>query len=83
VRIAPILTFLKEFKLMFVTKGADSGLDDISKGRKMRKVLSISHILLLRFKCSSFKIGNITISTLPLLAAILLIHSKIADKVIQ
>ncbi|MDC7246581.1 MAG: hypothetical protein PQJ47_11830 [Sphaerochaetaceae bacterium] len=49
----------------------------------MKKILSLSHMVLLSFRCFSFRVCNVTISTLPLLAAILLVHSKIAEKVIR
>lgn len=49
----------------------------------MKKILSISHNLLLHVRFYSFKIGNYSVSTLPIIAALLIIQSKFADKIIQ
>ncbi len=49
----------------------------------MKKILTLSHNLLLHIRFYSFKIGNYSISTLPIIAAILILHAKFADKVIN
>lgn len=49
----------------------------------MARISTIFHSILLAFKPSTFRFGNYLVSNLPLLALLLIVHSRIAERVIR